>query len=131
MPGSDPTARDQPAARPLQFAVLLAALAIAGCATPPTAAPADADADVTVEGRITALDTSPWAYDGSAVMRVATASTTVEVALPARWNLCRASGIGEAGDLRVGERVRVVGRRNAEGVVTPCEHATHQVERLR
>jgi hypothetical protein len=114
------------------LALALATLVLAGCGTAgPTAPVLATGAEVEFEGRLEAVDTAPWAYDGNARLVVeTTAHGDVAVELPARWNLCKATGIGDAGSFTVGDRVRVVGTVTAPGTVTVCEQATHRVARL-
>lgn len=104
---------------------LFLSLLLAGCAGPAqNAAP-------TVSGDVTSVDLDPWAYDGSARIEVRTDDgATAVVGVPARINLCAAEGLGEAGQLRVGDRVEVRGERAPEGVVTPCTSADHYLRRL-
>lgn len=97
----------------------LAACAHVQPATPPT-----------LEGRVTAIDTAPWAYDGSGVLTVDTGARTVRVSLPARWNLCKGRGLDAAGTLRVGDRVRVTGIAGTDGTLDACTDASGSIERL-
>ncbi|GAB2508403.1 hypothetical protein GCM10027188_09300 [Lysobacter humi (ex Lee et al. 2017)] len=98
-----------------------------GCATP---APAPRSAELHFEGRVTAVDMTPWTYDGNAVIRVASdASGTIAVELPARWNLCRAQAV-ESPETLQGRRVRVVARATEPGRAVLCESAEHRIERL-
>ena len=114
------------------IAPCLLAFALAACSSAgPVAAPLAPGSEVTFEGRLQSVDTAPWAYDGNARLVVATsAHGDVAVELPARWNLCKASGIGDAGTFTAGERVRVVGSVTAPGTVTVCAEPTHRVVRL-
>lgn len=124
---------------PLHAIVGLAlAAALASCAsTPPDAdaEPASAalveGANATVEGRVTAIDTAPWAYDGNATVSLDSAGHgRVELQFPARWNLCRAGDIGDLQTLATGTRVRATGTVNAPRTLTICEHASHGLQRL-
>lgn len=114
------------------LAPCLLAIALAACSSTGPAAPALAvGTDVEFEGRLESVDTAPWAYDGNARLVVETlAHGDVAVELPARWNLCKASGIGDAGAFKAGERVGVVGSVTAPGTVTVCEQPTHRITRL-
>ncbi|HEY4582576.1 MAG TPA: hypothetical protein VIG88_06900 [Lysobacter sp.] len=102
-------------------------LLAAGCAS--TAAPAASGTTRTVEGRIARIDTAPWAYDGNAVVVLATASGDVRVELPARWNLCRAAPVDVA-SLQAGDRVRAVGATGETGSITVCSDASHGLRRI-
>ena len=111
----------------LSSTVLVAMLA--ACASSPDAGPA-AGGSTTVEGSIASIDTSPWAYDGNAVVAIDTASRgRVAVQLPARWNLCRAAAVDVAA-LAVGMRVRVTGAEE-EGTLVVCQDPAHGVVPLR
>ena len=71
-------------------ATLAACLALAACTTTPSAPAWVPGQQATVEGQVATVDTTPWTYDGSAVITLATPSGNVDVHLPARWNLCKA-----------------------------------------
>lgn len=112
--------------------LLLAIALLPGCVTHGGAAAAFAvGSEVAFEGRLESVDTAPWAYDGNARLVVDTqAHGDVAVELPARWNLCKAPAVGDAGAFPPGDRVRVVGTVTAPATVTVCERATHRVTRL-
>lgn len=112
--------------------MLLAIALLPGCVSRGGAAAALAvGKDVEFEGRLESVDTTPWAYDGNARLVVDTAAhDDVAVELPARWNLCKAPAVGDAGTFSAGDRVRVVGTVTAPATVTVCERATHRVTRL-
>jgi hypothetical protein len=85
----------------------------------------------TFEGRIVGVDTNPWAYDGNAVVTVATANGgTVQVQLPARWNLCKAEAPGDVQALRPGDRVQVGGTVTEAGTVVVCEQLQHHLRKV-
>lgn len=115
-----------------RLASLMLVAALAACSsTGPTVPALATGSEVEFEGRLETLDTAPWAYDGNARLVMETAAHgDVTVELPARWNLCKATGIGDAGSFTVGDRVRVVGTVTAAGTVTVCERATHRISRL-
>ena len=102
-----------------------------GTASQATATPAFAiDQEVTLEGRVASVDTAPWAYDGSGILVVdSPAHGAVKVQLPARYNLCRATGIDTAAALKPGQRVRVSGTATDPDTLTVCEGPTHRIER--
>lgn len=103
------------------------ALAVAGCATTPTASALVAGSQATVDGTIAAIDTKPWTYDGNAVVLLDTATHgRVSVQLPARWNLCKAGQVDVAA-LVVGRRARAVGTATEDGGVVVCERAEHRL----
>jgi hypothetical protein len=116
-------------------AAALAALAIAvlsACATPP-ARPLGLvpGAEATVEGNVVAVDTAPWAYDGNAVVSLATsASGVVKVQLPARWNLCKAAAPGDEQALRPGDRVRAIGTASAADTIVVCAQPQHRLRKV-
>ncbi|GHA79522.1 hypothetical protein [Cognatilysobacter bugurensis] len=130
--------------RALQSSALALVLtaALAGCmstasaptATPTTGAPSASlveGSNATVEGRVIAVDTAPWAYDGNATVKLDSAAHgTVELQFPARWNLCRAQAIGDLQTLAVGTRVRATGKVNAPRTMTVCEDPSHGLQRL-
>lgn len=124
---------------PLQCitASLLLAASLGGCASGAraegeTKTPAFAiDQEVVVEGRVASVDTTPWTYDGNAIVVVdSTSYGRVKAQLPARWNLCKAPGIGEAAQLKVGDRVRIAGTATDPDVISVCEQPGHRLERL-
>ena len=101
---------------------------LAACASTP--APGPANANTTIEGSIASIDTSPWAYDGNAVIAIdADAGGRVTVQLPARWNLCQAAPVDVAA-LAEGMRVRATGSREEGGLVV-CQDPSHEVVPLR
>jgi len=84
-----------------------------------------------VSGEVTAVDLDPWTYDGSARIEVRTEDgETAVLSIPARINLCEAQGLGDAGQLQVGDRVEVRGERGPDGAVTPCARPDHYLRRL-
>lgn len=117
--------------------VVVALLAgIAGCATDGTATggnprPLAIDQRVVVEGKVAGVDTSPMAYDGNALVMVATtAHGVVTVHLPARRNLCQAKGFELLEVLRPGDRVRVEGLATAAGEISVCQDAADRLQRI-
>jgi len=108
------------------------AMRVADGSTPATSMPAFAiDQEVTLEGRVASVDTAPWAYDGSGILVVdSRAHGAVKVQLPARYNLCRATGIDTAASLKPGVRVRVIGTATDPDTLTVCEGAMHRIVRI-
>src|SRR5687767_9168958 len=81
--------RTAPLARLL--AVAAALIALSACATAPTRSALVVGQQAAIGGEVVRVDTDPWAYDGNAVITISTADTgTINVQLPARWNLCKA-----------------------------------------
>ena len=119
----------------MRLALLL--VLAAGCATtpqtveapPPERVPGPFVTVVEVAGTVASVDTAPWAYDGNAVLVVATTGGEVRVEIPARTNLCAATNLGLVADLQPGDAVVVRGERSEAGVVTPCTSADHGLER--
>ena len=117
-------------------AVVAALLAgSAGCATDGAAnarpRPLAIDQRAFVEGEVASVDTSPMAYDGNALVVVATtAHGVVTVHLPARRNLCRAQGFELLEVLRPGDRVRVEGLATAAGDISVCQDAADRLQRI-
>lgn len=107
-------------------ALIAATLTLAAC----THAPVDTASSNAIEGRVSAIDTSPWAYDGSGVLTVDAGTRSVRVSLPARWNLCKGRGLDTAGDLKIGDRVRVVGVAGDDGTVDACSDARYSIQKL-
>lgn len=112
--------------RALPFAALLA---LTACATTPSATTAGgaftAGEQVTVSGSIVSVDTTPWTYDGSAVVKIASANGQVDVHLPARWNLCKAPPPDDVQSLKAGDRVQATGTVTEDGALVVCESADH------
>lgn len=99
---------------------------LSGCATTPGERPAEG-AQASIEGVIAAIDTTPWTYDGSAVIRIDTRTQgRVDVRLPARWNLCKAPPV-DVEALAVGMRVRAIGAADAQGGLVVCQDAAHRL----
>lgn len=104
--------------------VLVLALALGACATAPQRAALTPGSQATIEGRVTRIDTAPWAYDGNAIVTVADDLGPVDVNFPARWNLCKAPSV-DLQSLKVGQRVRVTAAVSAPGELVVCERAEH------
>ncbi len=104
---------------------LAASLSLLACATTPPAPAWTTGQQAIVEGQIATVDTTPWTYDGNAVITLATASGNVDVHLPARWNLCKAPPLDDVRALKAGDRVRVTGTVSEDGALVVCERAEH------
>ena len=117
----------------LRLATLSALVVLAACTTTPpgTSATLAAGQQATVDGSIVSVDTTPWAYDGSAVVRIAGANGEVEVHLPARWNLCKAPPPEDVQALKAGDRVQATGTVSEDGALVVCERAEHGLRRAR
>lgn len=113
-------------------AAIILAGALPACATSPAHTVSLARGEqAAFEGRIIGVDTAPWAYDGNAVVTVATANSgTVEVQLPARWNLCKAEAPGDVQALRPNDRVQVAGTVTEAGTVVVCEQPQHHLRKM-
>lgn len=99
---------------------------LTGCATPSGERPAEGS-QASIEGAIASIDTTPWTYDGSAVIRIDTRTQgRVDVRLPARWNLCKAPPV-DVEALAVGKRVRAVGAADPQGGLVVCQDAAHRL----
>jgi hypothetical protein len=104
--------------------------AASGCAITPPQGAFVAGEQVAFDGRVVSADTAPWAYDGNAVVVVATdAGREVRVQLPARWNLCKAPSV-DVQALVPGDRVHVVASADDASNVTVCTGADHQLQRI-
>jgi hypothetical protein len=115
-----------------RFAVIAAALAtLSACATAPATTALVVGQQATIEGEVVRVDTDPWAYDGNAVVAVATAGAgPVNVQLPARWNLCKAQPPDGVQALKPGDRVRAVGEVTAPGEMVVCAQPQHRLRKL-
>lgn len=115
----------------VRLAPIAAALMLAACATPPPAASPTlaAGQQATVDGTVVSVDTTPWTYDGSAVVKVAAPNGQVDVHLPARWNLCKAPPPEDVEGLKAGDRVRATGTVTDDGALVVCEQAEHGLRR--
>lgn len=107
-------------------ASLLLLAALPGCVTRTASGTALAPGtQAGIEGRVVAIDTAPWAYDGNATVQVATqAHGIVMVHLPARWNLCKAPPV-DVESLAVGDEVRATGSVDVDAGLVVCERAEH------
>lgn len=107
-------------------------LVVAACATTPSATGAlVAGQEASIEGNVVAVDTAPWAYDGNAVVTVATTTAgTVKVQLPARWNLCKAQPHEGVQELRPRDRVRAVGTAAEDNSLVVCAQPQHLLRRI-
>ncbi len=105
-------------------------LTMAACAPPPTSDPPVTGKQVVIEGKVVAVDTGPWAYDGNAVVTLDTDAGRVGVQLPARWNLCKARPPGDVQALQPGDRVQAVGTSTAPGQLVVCEQPQHLLRKL-
>lgn len=132
--GSHAFARGQaPRPRLLRASALLAvglAIAASGCASMPGSAAMQVGRDIAFTGTVASADFAPWAFDGSAVVRVDSPQGRIAIELPARYNLCKAQGIGGASTLAVGMKVDVNGRVTAPGKVSVCESVSHHIVRI-
>ncbi|MDR7068383.1 hypothetical protein J2X02_001200 [Pseudoxanthomonas japonensis] len=112
-----------------RLGLLSAALLLGACTTTaPTSTPSAtlaAGQQATVDGTLVSVDTTPWTYDGSAVVKIATDNGQVDVHLPARWNLCKAPPPDDVPSLKAGDRVRATGTVTEDGGLVVCERAEH------
>ena len=109
---------------------LAACLALAGCTTTPASPAWVTGQQATVEGQVATVDTTPWTYDGNAVITLATPSGNVDVHLPARWNLCKAQPPGDVRALKPRDHVQVVGMVTAPGELMVCAEPGHRLHKL-
>ena len=117
--------------RVLRLAAIAAiCLALAACVT---TAPASlvVGQQATIEGEVVRVDTDPWAYDGNAVVTVASVSAgTVNIQLPARWNRCKAERLDDVQGLRPHDRVQAVGTVIATDALMVCEQPQHVLRKV-
>ena len=111
---------------------IVLACTLSACATRPAHTTSLVPGEqATFEGRIVGVDTNPWAYDGNAVVTVATDNSgTVQVQLPARWNLCKSEAPGDVQALRSDDRVQVAGTVTEAGTVVVCEQPQHHLRKV-
>ena len=109
---------------------ILLMLVLAGCVQRTVIDSSLAPGEATVAGKLVAIDTDPWAYDGNAVLQVAVPGHgIVPVHLPARWNLCAAPPVDVA-SLAIGDDVQVTGTVSDDGAIVVCAGAAHRVTRV-
>lgn len=121
--------RTAPLARSIAVAAVL--IALFACATAPTRNTVMVGQQATIEGEVVRVDTDPWAYDGNAVITVSTTGTgTIDVQLPARWNLCKAPPLDNVQALKPGDRVQVVGTLTAPSELVVCEQPEHRLRKI-
>ena len=113
------------------LATLAATVVLAACTTTPTTSSPTlaAGQQATVTGSIVSVDTTPWTYDGSAVVKIAATNGQVDVHLPARWNLCKAPPPDDVQSLKAGDRVQATGTVTDDGALVVCERAEHGLRR--
>ena len=114
--------------RMLPLAALCATALLGACNTTPpasTGATLAAGQQATVDGTIVSVDTTPWTYDGSAIIKIASENGQVDVHLPARWNLCKAPPPDDVQSLKAGDRVQATGTVTEDGALVVCESADH------
>lgn len=112
-----------------RIVLVLLTVALAGCVQRQLIDSSLGPGEVAVTGKLVAIDTAPWAYDGNAVVQVAVPGHgIVPVHLPARWNLCAAPPV-DVEALSVGDDVRVTGTAEG-GAVTVCAGPSHGVVRV-
>jgi len=107
-------------------------LIVAACTTTPSATAAlVAGQEASIEGSVLSVDTTPWTYDGNAVVTVATATSgAVKVQLPARWNLCKAQPHEGVQELKPRDRVRAVGTAGEDNSLVVCAQPVHLLRKL-
>ncbi len=117
---------------PRLVVVAVALIALSACTTTPTKRDAlVVGQQAAIEGDVVSVDTSPWAYDGNAVVTLATdAAGTVRVQLPARWNLCKAQPLDDVQALEPQDHVQVVGTVTAPGELVVCAEPGHRLRKL-
>lgn len=87
--------------------------------------------EASIEGDVLSVDTAPWAYDGNAVVTVATTTSgTVKVQLPARWNLCKAQPHEGVQELKPRDRVRAVGTVAEDNQLVVCAQPQHLLRKI-
>ncbi|WP_412068869.1 hypothetical protein [Rubrivirga sp. IMCC43871] len=99
---------------------------LSACTGTGDAPPRTGPTDGTLTGRVVAVDLSPMAYDGNALVTVTPDGGGADVAvhIPARQNLC-AAAIENLDAVAPGDRVEVRGTPGEVGTLTPCDSADH------
>src|SRR5687768_9293749 len=79
--------------RLVRLALAVSLVLLSACQTvPATNGALTAGTQASIEGTVQSVDTAPWAFDGNATVTIDTTTHgRVDVQLPARWNLCKAS----------------------------------------
>ena len=114
-----------------RLAIVAALLSLCACATSPDTGALVAGRQASIEGEIVSVDTTPWAYDGNAVVTVATASAgTVSAQFPARWNLCKAPAPGDLQALKPHDRVQITGTVTAPDALVVCAEREHRLRKM-
>lgn len=107
----------------------LALAALSGCSTSPAGTALVVGQQATLEGKVVKVDTTPWTYDGSAVVTLATAAGNVNVQLPARWNLCKAPPPDDVASLKAGDVVQAIGEVTGSNEMVVCALPEHRLRR--
>ncbi len=108
-----------------------ALLVLSACATAPAGDALVVGQQATIEGDVVSVDTKPWAYDGNAVIAISTANAgTINVQLPARWNLCKAAPPDDVQALKPRDRVQAIGTVTSPGEMVVCERAEHRLRKI-
>lgn len=113
------------------LAVAAALIALSACATAPTRNALVVGQQAAIEGEVVRVDTDPWAYDGNAVITVSTDAGTINVQLPARWNLCKAPPLDDVPSLKPRDRVQALGTVTAPGELVVCERSEHLLRKVK
>jgi hypothetical protein len=112
------------------LAAALVSSVLAGCRTAPVEAADGSGALRTVEGAIVRVDRSPMAWDGHGLLVIATAQGEVTVNVPARTNLCQATGLDLFASVEAGTRVQAAGSPSGPAAVTVCSGADHYLRQV-
>ena len=108
---------------------VFALAALGACSTSPTATALVVGQQATLEGKVVKVDTTPWTYDGSAVVTSATSAGDVNVQLPARWNLCKAPPPDDVASLKAGDVVQAIGEVTGSNEMVVCALPEHRLQR--
>lgn len=108
-----------------------ALVVLSGCSTTPASKTLKVGQQASLQGTLVSVDTAPWTYDGNAVILISTPDAgTVEVQLPARWNLCKAQAPGDVQALKPGDRMEVIGTVTAPKQLTVCAESQHRLRKV-
>jgi hypothetical protein len=87
--------------------------------------------EVSVEGRVTAIDATPMFVDGDGLLVVEThRHGALTIRVPARERSCLARGLATFHTLRLGDEIRAAGIVAEGGAVRICTDESHHLERV-
>ena len=86
---------------------------------------------VVLEGRVTAIDSTPMFVDGDGLIFVQSeVYGDVTIHIPARERLCQARGLDAFSSISAGDNIKALGRATGSRALTVCVDEMHFLERL-